>query len=79
MIITAAVTADGCMNNIKFRNYSPIRDLFIMTGKRPLTCKRITKRQSHPSGVNRGAGLWGRYVDHCISTTFSTREELYCF
>ena len=29
-------SADGCVNNIKFRNYIPIQDLFIMTGKRPL-------------------------------------------
>ena len=60
-------------------NYIPIRDLFIMTGKRPLTCKRIAKIQSHPAGVNRGAEPWGCYVDHCTNTTFSTREELNCF
>ena len=50
-----------------------------MTGKRPLTYKRIAKIQSHPPGVNRGAGLWGRYVDHFISATFSTREQLNYF
>ena len=30
-------TADGCVNNIKFASY--------LTGNRPLTCKRIPKRQ----------------------------------
>ena len=49
-----------------------------MTEKRPLTCKRIAKRQSHLPGVKRGAGLWGRYVDHCIYTTFTTRDDLNC-
>ena len=31
------LTADGCVNNIKFASY--------LTGNRPLTCKWITKRQ----------------------------------
>ena len=36
--LTAAThTADGCVNNIKFASY--------LTGNRPLTCKRIPKRQ----------------------------------
>ena len=30
-------TADGCVDNIKFASY--------LTGNRPLTCKRIPKRQ----------------------------------
>ena len=34
---TVTPTADGCVNNIKFASY--------LTGNRPLTCKRITKRQ----------------------------------
>ena len=37
--LTVTLTADGCVNNIKFASY--------LTGNRPLTCKLITKRQLH--------------------------------
>ena len=36
-LAAVTLTADGCVNNIKFASY--------LTGNRSLTCKRITKRQ----------------------------------
>ena len=36
-LAAVTLTADGCVNNIKFASY--------LTGNRPLTCKRIPKRQ----------------------------------
>ena len=35
-MVAVTLTADGCVNNIKFRNYIPKRELYI---------KRITNRQ----------------------------------
>ena len=42
-LAAVTLTADGCVNNIKFASYS--------TGNQPLTCKLITKRQL-PSYTN---------------------------
>ena len=36
-LAAVTLTADGCVNNIKFASY--------LTGNQPLTCKLITKRQ----------------------------------
>ena len=36
-LAAVTLTVDGCVNNIKFASY--------LTGNRPLTCKRIKKRQ----------------------------------
>ena len=36
-LTAVTLTADGCVNNIKFARY--------LTGNQPLTCKLITKRQ----------------------------------
>ena len=42
-LAAVTLTADGCVNNIKFASY--------LTGNQPLTCKLITKRQL-PSYTN---------------------------
>ena len=36
-LAAVTLTADGCVNNIKFASY--------LTGNQPLTCKLVTKRQ----------------------------------
>ena len=41
-LAAVTLTADGCVNNIKFASY--------LTGNQPLTCKLITKRQ-RPSNI----------------------------
>ena len=41
-LAAVTLTADGCVNNIKFASY--------LTGNQPLTCKLITKRQQ-PSNI----------------------------
>ena len=38
-LVTVTLKSDGCVNDIKFASY--------LTGSRPSTCKRITKRQRH--------------------------------
>ena len=47
-LAAVTLTADGCVNNIKFPSY--------LIGNQPLTCKLITKRQSCHTlkGVNTG-------------------------
>ena len=38
-LVTVTLKSEGCVNDIKFASY--------LTGSRPSTCKRITKRQRH--------------------------------